>query len=356
MSLFSKQTDFLAIGDTVTDAFIHLTNAEVLDSMDHTRKELCVTFGDKVPYDFVKVIAGVGNSANAAVSAARLGLKSAIISDIGGDQYGREMLASYKANKVDARWVTTHKTMISNYHYVLWYGVERTILVKHQTYPYQFRLTKSEAPKWIYLSSLGENSLPYHGQIADYLKATPSVKLAFQPGTYQMKFGTTALKSLYERTEIFFCNREEAARILGKTERPENASAEEKQNEILEFSKALAALGPKIVCITDGMAGAYAYDTRSTNAGGNTGGVGELYFIGIYPHKPYERTGAGDAFSSTVTVALALGKSLPDALTWGPINSQSVVQYVGAQEGLLTREKLLDFLAKAPADYKVRKV
>jgi hypothetical protein len=30
----------------------------------------------------------------------------------------------------------------------------------------------------------------------------------------------------------------------------------------------------------------------------------------------------------------------------------SVVQYVGAQEGLLTQEKLLEYLANAPADYK----
>ncbi len=343
-NIFGGGPEFIAIGDTVTDAFIHLTDATVLPAADGVTKELCVTFGEKIPYDFVKVIAGVGNSANAAVSAARLGLKAVIISDVGGDSYGKEMLASYKTNKVATQFVTTHKTMISNYHYVLWYGVERTILVKHQQYPYKFPLTKNDAPKWIYLSSLGENSLPYHQEIAAYLKANPKVKLAFQPGTYQMKFGTTALKSIYERTEIFFCNREEAARILGKTERPENASSEEKNAEILDFAKALRALGPKIVCITDGMNGAFAYDGT------------DLWFIGIYPHTPYERTGAGDAFSSTVTVALAMGKSLSDALSWGPINSQSVVQYVGAQEGLLTMPKLLDFLKKAPADYKVRKV
>jgi len=71
----------------------------------------------------------------------------------------------------------------------------------------------------------------------------------------------------------------------------------------------------------------------------------------VYPHDPYERTGAGDAFASTVSVALLKGKTLAEALTWGPINSMSVVQYVGAQEGLLTQSKLQEYLDKANASY-----
>ncbi len=346
--MFSQPFDFIAIGDTVTDAFIRLNDASILPAADGVTKELCVTFGDKVPYESLKVIAGVGNSPNAAVAAARLGLRTAIVSDIGGDTYGTEMLASYKNNRVDTRFVHKHQNMVSNYHFVLWYGVERTILVKHETYPYTFKseqrtLIGKNTPRWIYLSSLGKNSLPYHQEIAAYLAAHPSVKLAFQPGTFQMEFGTAALADIYKHTEIFFCNREEAARILGKQETADT-TAQAKQNEILEFSKGLKALGPKTVCITDGIDGAWGYDGT------------DLWFVPIYPHDPYERTGAGDAFSSTVTVALALGKPLPEALSWGPVNSMSVVQKIGAQEGLLTRAQLLDYLAKAPVDYKVKKM
>jgi ribokinase len=97
------------------------------------------------------------------------------------------------------------------------------------------------------------------------------------------------------------------------------------------------------VIITDGRNGAYAYDGT------------EMYKIPMYPddREPKERTGAGDAFASTVTAALALGKSFKDALLWGPINSMAVVQEIGAQKGLLTRKELETFLAKAPAEYKV---
>src|SRR3989338_5677319 len=92
--------------------------------------------------------------------------------------------------------------------------------------------------------------------------------------------------------------------------------------------------------------GAYAYDGS------------DILFIKPYPDPkpPYERTGAGDAFSSTTTVALALGKSLSEALQWGGINSMSVVQEIGAQRGLLTREKLEEYLKNAPADYKSKKI
>jgi hypothetical protein len=47
---------------------------------------------------------------------------------------------------------------------------------------------------------------------------------------------------------------------------------------------------------------------------------------------------------------------LEEALLWGPINSQSVVQYVGSQKGLLTPEKIQEFLAKAPENFKPVKI
>jgi sugar/nucleoside kinase (ribokinase family) len=49
--------------------------------------------------------------------------------------------------------------------------------------------------------------------------------------------------------------------------------------------------------------------------------------------------------------AVALGTPFEEALRWGPVNSASVIKYVGAQKGLLTREQLEDDLKKAPEDY-----
>ena len=57
--------DFLAIGDTVIDAFIRLKDASVNCDIDNENCKLCMNFGDKLPYEFVEVLYAVGNSANA---------------------------------------------------------------------------------------------------------------------------------------------------------------------------------------------------------------------------------------------------------------------------------------------------
>ena len=114
------------------------------------------------------------------------------------------------------------------------------------------------------------------------------------------------------------------------------------RTDVRELLRGINKLGPKIVVITDSKKGAYAYSE------------GQMWSMPIYPDikPPYERTGAGDAFSSTFTVALALGKSVPEALRWAPINSMFVVQKVGAQAGLLNRKSLEHYLRCAPKNYK----
>ena len=321
----------------MTDDFIELDEVRIdtkRDPEDKGYPEICFRFGDKVPFRSSVVIPAVGNSANAAISATRLGLKTAFVTDIGDDDRGKKKLETFRKNGVDTRFIEVHEGMQSNYHYVLRYQAERTILVKHETYPYSLP-TDMEAPKWIYLSSVGEHGLQYHHEIAQYVEQHPETRLAFQPGTFQIEFGYEKIKDVYAQTDIFFCNKEEAQRILNKTE----------QN-IKELLKDIRALGPQVAVITDGPKGAYADD-------GN-----EVWFITMYPDSkaPVDRTGAGDAFASTFTSAIALGKSIPEALSWGPINSMSVVQYIGAQEGLMPREQLEKHLADAPENYKPQKI
>jgi ribokinase len=322
--------DFLAVGDIVTEPFIKLKDAHVNCRIDTGTCEICMRWGDKIPYESATVVAAVGNAANAAVAAARLGLSSSLRAYVGDDRYGVECLEKLVEEKVDTRHMVTQPGKQTNYHYVLWYENERTILVKHEEFDYQVP-ELSESPKWLYLSSLAENSLPYHTALAELLAAHPETKLAFQPGTFQMKLGVEALKPLYERSALFVCNKEEAARILGEDGTP----------PIEELLERMRSLGPATVVITDGTEGAYAYD-----------GSRRLR-VPMYPDArgPYERTGAGDAFASTVAAALALGKPLDEALMWGPINSMSVVQDVGAQAGLLSRDVLEKYVADAPASY-----
>ncbi len=327
------KVDFLAIGDIVIDAFIKLKQANIHGTPDSSDYEICMPFADKVPYEDVLVAPAVGNAANAAVSASLLGLNSSLLSNIGDDKEGEACLDALKKAKIDTSLIKINPGIKTNYHYVLWYESDRTILIKHEIYPYV--LPEIKEPKWIYFSSISETAFPFHYAVCDYLDNHPETKLAFQPGKNEIKLGKEKLQRLYKHAKIFFCNVEEAKKILGLD-----------SSEIKELLTKIHDLGPETVVITDGPKGAYAYD-------GN-----EYLFMPPYPDSkpPYERTGAGDAFSSTIVSAIILGKTLPEALTWAGINSMSVVQEIGAQKGLLSREKIEEYLSKAPENYKVEKI
>jgi ribokinase len=328
-----SQIDILAIGDVVTDAFIKLLDDRAETYENERGKWLAMPFATKIPFDHAEVIEAVGNAANAAVSFARLGLQSGLISNVGNDSHGRDIINALEKNDVDTRFVRINRGKISNYHYVLWYKEERTILIKHEEYNYQWpRFHTEDIPKWIYFSSISKNALDnYHDYIADWLKKHSEVKFAFQPGTFQLEAGAERLKELYSRANVLIVNREEAVLI-----------SHGNYDDMHDLLNRLHDLGPQTVVITDGPSGAYASDGQNR------------YKMPPYPDPapPFERTGAGDAFASTFVAALAKGNTVEGALQWAPINSMNVVQKVGAQAGLLTEKELSKLLVEAPEGYK----
>src|SRR3989344_6056240 len=319
-----KPVDFLAIGDITIDAFIRLENASVHCNLDREGCELCVAFGQKIPYQSGKVVYATGNAANAAVAASRLGINSAIITNLGEDKNGQDCLDVLRQEKISVENVRVHKGKATNFNYVLWYEDERTILVRHE--PYNRVLSVFEKPGWIYLSSIGNDSEKYHQEILKYLESNPDIKLAFQPGTFQLLSGLEKLLPFIGQSEVFVCNHEEARKLLGN------------QGSGIEAAKQIYNLGAKNAIVTAGANGAYLYN--------NEGAI----FMPTYPSSqpPIERTGAGDAYASTFVTALILGKTAREAIVWAPINARSVIEHVGAHEGLLTRSKLEKLLTKVP--------
>lgn len=317
--------DFLAIGDTVVDEFIELEDASVHCDINDENCTISMRWGDKIPFSGATLVPGVGNAANAAVSASRLGLKVALVANVGKDRYGDEILRTFKKEGLNTSYITRHSAVPTNHHYVLSFRSERTILVKHQAYEYRFPKNLPE-PKAVYLSSLASSTESYHDEVAAYLETHPKIFFAFQPGTFQMKLGAERLMRLYHRADILFVNKEEAARIL-KTPAVK---------DVHQLAEGLRRLGPKIVVITDGRAGAHALEGD------------ELIHVDMYPDPapPANRTGAGDAFASTTVTYLTRGMSLKDAMFRGTINSAYVVQKVGAQKGLLTKKEMEEIATK----------
>lgn len=326
------QLDVVSVGDVVTDAFIKLLDDKAQQiTDDQGGKWLAIPFGTKLPFDHTEVIKAVGNAANAAVAFTRLGLKTGFVTNVGGDAEGRDTIDTLHKNKVDTRFVRVNPGKKTNYHYVLWYKEERTILIKHEEYDYDWpHLRKTEIPRWIYFSSISKGALDMHDELAEWLEDHPDVRLALQPGTFQMEMGAHRLHKLYKRSSILILNREEAVTVGGGN-----------HEDMHDLIDKLHALGPSVVVVTDGPSGAYASDGS------------QRLKMPLYPDPaaPVDRTGAGDAFASTFVAGAIKGLSLADALRWAPINSMSVVQKVGAQAGLLSEKELQQLLHHAPAHY-----
>lgn len=329
MFFSKKQHDVVCIGDTTIDVFLRLIEAHEVKK--EIGSEICMPFGEKIPYESLELIPAVGNASNVAVGCARLGFKVAMVAGVGDDDFGKQILSAYDKEGVDRSMVTITAKTPTNYHVVLNFGPERTILIKHNAFVYT-PIKNIGKTSWIYLSSVAESAFNLHNEVVEYLIKNPGTRLAFNPGTFQIKLGTQKLKEVYAHTHILLVNREEAERML-----------ETKDADIKKLCAGLHALGPKVIAITDGPNVAYASDGE------------QVYKTPPYPDPkpPFERTGAGDAFSTGFLAAYASGLSVQQALQWGPVESMSVVQYTGAQKGLLTRRQLLKLLQEAPASYRV---
>ncbi|HEY1041535.1 MAG TPA: carbohydrate kinase family protein [Candidatus Paceibacterota bacterium] len=327
--------DFVGIGDIVVDSFIELAQATVNDTPNG--KTITMPFADKIPFKSEKIVSGVGNSANACVSAARLGLKTAFFGIIGTDHYG-ELCKSVLDREAITPFLE-YSTLQTNHHIVLSYQAERTILVNHQAYDYSKLLAQLSTLtiKTLYISSLSPDASILYPGILEYCTSHPETYLVFQPGTFQLKNSQDpTIKELYKRCNLLVVNKEEAELV---TTMPHNTP-------INLLAKKLHEIGPDTLAITDGPAGSYLSH------------MSEIFYLPQYPDiaPPIERTGAGDAFASTLASYITKGFKPLDALMRAPINSMNVVQHTGAQVGLLTSEAIENYLAHAPTTYKIQKV
>lgn len=328
--------DLISVGDNATDAFIRLSEAELNCQIDKPDCKICMKFAGKIPYESVTEVPAGGNSSNVALGATKLGLQVAYISNVGDDDHGQKTLTKLKEAGVDTTWIKQNPGIPTNYNYVLWYADDRTILVKHEDYPHHWPFDSAQGkpdelivPAWIYLSSVSDKDFSLHEKISEWLIAHPEVKLAFSPGTHQIKAGVEKLKDLYARTEILFCNRQEAEKIAMTNVRKTTSGSSEVA--FLTLAKSIKSLGPKTVVITDGENGASVLDEND-----NFSEIPITHDFG----PAIERTGAGDAFASAYLTATILGLNTEKALNWGVINSASVVTKIGPHEGLLTRSQI----------------
>lgn len=307
--------DVISIGDAGLDTFVILEDAMVNCTLDKVNCQFCMNYADKIPAEGWQQTIG-GNAANNAVALSRLGLHAAIWTIIGHDSFGALIKKTMQAEKVDASFIELDKKQPTNQSLVINFQGERTILVHHN--PRSYKLPALPASSWVYLTSMNSGSEKIFPALLSYLKKNKT-KLAFNPGTFQIKSGINVLRPVLAQTTAIFVNLEEAGRILGTPE----------EKEVHKLTKNLAALGPKIIVITNGSEGAHAWDGK------------RCYLMPILKEAPVvERTGAGDAFAGGFMAALRYSYGIDEALRWGTLNSASVIGKVGPEAGLLTLREM----------------
>jgi len=310
--------DAVCVGNAKIDTFLTLHEANTHLRLIKETNELCLKFGEKVPVDKAEILLG-GNAANVSVGTSRLGLNTAIVAEIGKDEFAQKIINALRSENVDTSNIIQTEGQQSSFSTIINYKGERTIFTEHVKRLHNFNFENISA-KWVYLTSLGEEWQDAYSKTVDFVKKTQCL-LAFNPGTLQVKSGKSNLDQVLSSTDVLFVNREEAEDLLDFEHGQKNV-----ENLIMDLQK----LGPKIVVITDGTNGSIAIDDK-----------GEIFKKNIVEAPVIERTGAGDAYSSGFLSALLNNKSIDEAMEWGTKNSASVIGKVGATAGLLRKTDFL---------------
>ncbi len=314
--LKKKKFDLITVGGSTVDISFYSKEGELVSTSNVSKQKLLAfEYGAKVVADRVFTTCG-GGASNAAVSASRLGLKAAIFSRIGSDENARIVLSNFKANKVDSSFIKIDPKTATAFSMVLTIDnpSKEHIAFIHRGANSNFSSKDLALDKisteWFYVTSLPKDSWE---EVLSKLIATKK-KIAWNPGNEQLR-DVSKIKKLLPGIEILIMNRDESLEFR-------------KLKDIKGLIAHLYSLGPKLVIITDGDRGAYAYDGKT------------YYFMKARASKVMNTLGVGDAFGSSLTSALIYGKNIKQALSWGIANSASVVSDIGAQKGLLTKKQL----------------
>ncbi len=316
--------NLITIGDAVLDTHLMIDPNSTACSLDVSGLFLRLKHGTKIAVaDSFQAVGG--NAANVALASARLGLKTALLTTVGGDIAGKFIIDSLKKAKVNTSLITTEPRAITRYATILNYSGERTILSFHRRFRYHLpnQLSKTN---WVYYTGLSEGFEKLHSTLTKYLDKNPDLRLAFNPGSFQLTSHLSLVLDLLPRTALLFVNREEAFQIL----------ATEPDTKISDATliKKLLQTGAEEVVITNGNCGA----TAGTNE--------SIWHIAPFPVAVVAKTGAGDAFAAAYLTARLKKHPLPTALYFGTANAASVISYHGVERGLLSQNKIRAFVAR----------
>ncbi|MEI6266423.1 MAG: carbohydrate kinase family protein [bacterium] len=314
--------DIVTIGGASRDVFFMTDKGRVINDLVHHQKILGFEHGSKVIPNDSKFTYG-GGGLNAAVSFVKLGLSVSTLLNIGSEGSGSLIINSLHSYGVDIEHVnrdyvnhTAMSIIISipgEDHIMFLYRGANDFLKVHDWRPLR--------AKWFYVASLTGDSADLLPEIFTFARSQ-GIKVAWNPGSEQLAGGYSDLSSFLEETAILSLNRSEAEELVRSRKRIKLGDEKLLLRELYNMTKGL-------VVITDGKNGSYATD-----------GEKEYYMPASTYHKVLETTGAGDAFGSTFVAMKLLGYGTKHSMKAAAFNAGSVIEHIGAQDGLMTFNEL----------------
>ncbi|GDX62218.1 5-dehydro-2-deoxygluconokinase [Candidatus Levyibacteriota bacterium] len=312
-----NKLDCITVGDVTIDWFLQIADENMgIEARDDL---ISIRSGGKILVDKSSFCTG-GNAFNVAVGLSRLGLNTSICAEMGDDSFSQIITKTLLNEKIDTSLIIQSRAETS-FAVGLQVKKDRTLFVHHVIREHNFSFSNISA-KWIYLSSIGEHWRNAYEKTIKFASENNTM-IAFNPGSLQLK-DLRFVRDIIAKSSIVFLNEDEACLI---TENKNNNDMNKIINQILDY-------GAKSISITSGNKGSY-YANKN----------GDRFSIQPFPCIIVEKTGAGDSYASGFLSAIIKNNSPRDAMRWGSINAASVIEKIGAQEGLMTQKNIEDSLS-----------
>jgi fructokinase len=328
---YNPTYDIITIGGGVRDYLAITSEDQIIpDTREPTKKLLAFEFGAKIVISELASCLG-GGACNVAVGTSRLGLRVAALANLSADDDGQWAAKILKKEKVETSLLSFDKLLPIGFSFVI---IDKA-KGDHTLFSYRgandnlkIKLPAKIGAHWLYLASLSGKNWPKQLLQVTQICQAQKIKLAFNPGALQIEAGLAKLKNILKLTQVLLVNKSEATKLVqSKTPR----ISKRENLSVKDLLRTLYSFGPKIVVITEGKAGAQAYDGKRV--------LSSPARVNI---KVVDTTGAGDAFSSGFLTSLIFQKLLPRALENGIKNGESVITKIGAQAGLLYKKDLFN--------------
>ncbi len=317
----------ICIGSLGKDVFFSVSEGKILKTPQDILSQEKIAFELGAKYKIKSYQESVGGcAANVSQGLSKLGIQSACCSVIGNDDTGQWLIKELKKNKVKLNNIKAIKKISSDISIIVVDDKthDHVIFYNRQANEH-LKIVSKDLKKynWIFIGSLNGNWTNNLDKIIEVVKKDKRKKIAFNPGQGNIKENPQKIIRMLKFTEVLLVNKDEAIEIVMHM----NNIQKEDLRKTSFLLKKISQKGVKQVIITEGKKGVNYYKT------------GDLcYYKVINTEKNnlvIDTTGAGDSFNSGFLAGTIKGKNFKNNLYWGMANSESVIQYYGAQKGLL---------------------